>query len=218
MRDIIDLPRALMRAVSCDWDIEWRGQDAGEGVDGSEQIISNAPARWIGSPTLALHGDLIGQFRALRARARGRVNAWRLPMIDTVISGRMVGLAGRALASWQNGYLPEVRPVVFAVNAAAAGAEQIVIDERQLAHPIKVGAILSQDDWPFMVVDRSGAGAAVTLQIEMPLRRGFAAGAAIDLFARGIFIAAGDGIGNPVYGLDRVARPDLSFVEWIARP
>lgn len=221
IRQIVDVPLPFARLVGVDWRPDWRGQPPAQGTDGSEQVVFNAFPRWRGAPEMVLRPEMIGQWRALVARARGRVNAYRMRMIDPVVSGiRPPRLhdagVNQGFRAWEAGMYIEPRPQVTLVSAVPAGASAIVVDERPAPHPVRVGQILSHDDWPFLVEGRSGAGSAVTLQVAM-LRKPIPAGASIDLIARGIFLATSDAMGFPAYGRDRVARPQLDLVEWITR-
>ncbi|NBE05926.1 hypothetical protein [Paragemmobacter ruber] len=216
IRSIIDLPSIFLRLSKVDWDIDPRGRSAGEDVRGGDQVVVTGFPRFIAAPELVLPEYMIGHFRAIRARLRGRQNAVRVAMIDPI------GLQlerGEVLQEWRAylaGQWVEPRPVALAVGSSLAGAASIVIDERAARQPVRVGQYLSYQDWPFLVTGRSGAGAAVTLQVEM-LRRAIPAGAQIDLLARGVFLNTDLGAGNPAYGMDRVAAPRLVLSEWITR-
>jgi len=218
-RGIITIPRFLMRVTSCAWQIDWRGQSAGAANDGSEQIVYNRVPRWVGSANLSLQADLARVWRSLIARGRGRVNCYSVPMIDP-IARQSVSPAPdwrSALTLYLNGAYVEARPVIHCAVAAAAGASSITVDERGIGSPVRIGAILSVDSWPFVVVGRSGHGASAVLEIEMPLRRPVAVGAVIDLAARGLFVAAGDEMGWPSFEGSVFSAPSLSLSEWITR-
>ena len=187
-RPIIDIPRVLMRAVSCDWDVQWGGQSAGGDTGGGDQTVINRFPRFVGAPSVVLPPEMVGLFRALRAQAEGRVGAWRVPMVDPV-SAQMPGNWRSDLAALQAGTYVEPRPKVICVGAVAAGASSLVVNEVAAPFPVRVGAFLSYADWPMIVTGRSGSGAAVTLTIKM-LRVAIPAGAEIDLCARGLFVAA----------------------------
>ena len=216
-RIIIDLPEFLVRAAGYNWDIEWRGQSAGEDTGGGNQIVVNRFPRWFGRPQLILRRAAIPAFRAIRARTRGRQNAWRVPMIDPATTPwRRDGDWASDWEAWNAGQLVEDRPQITAALAASAGATQIVVDETAAPAPVTVGAVLSYADWPFIVTGRFGTGAAVTLEVEM-LRVAVPLGGVIDLIPRGLFLADAEGMGNPAYDRGALARIDLSFVEWITR-
>lgn len=217
IRDIIDIPLPFLRALTVDWRPDWRGQPPATGTDGSDQVVYNAFPRWVGAPQLVLPPEMIGDWRALVLRGQGRVNAYRVRMIDPVVSPVWSGAGWRAIwSAYQSGLYVEPRPQMPCAAPAAAGATSIVVDESALARPVTVGSFLSYQDWPFAVIGRSGSGTVTTLQVEL-LRVAIPAGAQIDVIARGIFLASGDAMGLPAYGLDRVARPQLDLVEWITR-
>lgn len=216
-RQIIDMPEVLMRATSYTWDIDWRGQSAGGDTGGGAQIVINRFPRWIGQPTFVLRRAAIPAWRALRARVRGRQNAWRVPMPDPVtMPWRRDAEWASDWAAWQAGRLVEDRPQIPAAATAAAGSATLTVDETAAPAPVAIGAVLSYGDWPFIVTGRSGAGAAAVLEVEM-LRTAIPAGGLIDLVARGVFLAAEDGIGNPAYDHRPTARAEMSFIEWITR-
>lgn len=102
------------------------------------------------------------------------------------------------------------------VSAVSAGSTTITVDETGAREPVRVGAYLSYDDWPFVVVGRSGGGNAAVLSVKM-LRTPIPAGKPIDLLATGLFLAKTDTMGAPGYGVDRIATIDLDFIEWLHR-
>lgn len=217
IRQAIDVPLIFARVLNVDWRPDWRGSPAAQGTDGSEQVVLNRLPRYVGSPSLVLPPDMIGHWRAIILQGEGRVNAYRMRMIDPAVFPVANGGGWRSdWRAYQAGLYQEPRPQVTVVTAASAGASSITVDETDAPRPIPVGAHLSHNDWPFAVTGRSGSGAAVVLQLKM-LRRAIPAGAKIDLIARGLFLATSDAMGFPDYGLDRVARPQLELVEWITR-
>jgi hypothetical protein len=217
IREIIDVPEFLIRATSFNWDIDWRGQSAGADTGGGEQIVVNRFPRWTGSPTIALRRAAIPLWRTLRARARGRQNAWRIPMIDPLTTPwRRDSDWASDWQAWNAGQLVEDRPQIPITAAALAGDATLAVDETVAPAPVAVGAVISYADWPMLVTGRSGAGALTLLEVEM-LRVAIPLGAMIDLIPRGIFLAAGDAMGNPAYDRSPIARIELSFNEWITR-
>lgn len=220
MRQIIIIPRFLMRATVCQWRIDWRGQGAVSGLNGSDQIIYSTFPRWVGSAQVSLRGDMGRIWRALIAKARGRVNCYSVPMVDPIARQLEAPADGwrNSVDDYLNGRYIEPRPVITCAVTAAAGAEAITVDERAAARPVRVGSILSAADWPFVVTGRSGSGAATVLTVEMPLRRSIAAGAQIDLAPRGLFIASDDAMGWPSFDGSTSQSPTLDLAEWITRP
>ncbi|AXQ93208.1 hypothetical protein LV780_04905 [Cereibacter azotoformans] len=214
-RTIIDVPRIFMRPSAHDWRIDWRGQSAGEGIDG-EQIVYNRLPRFVGAPVLEIPRDLRGHWRALIMRGEGRRNAYRMRMVDPVSYG--MPRSGRLrddIAAFLTGHYVEPRPRVPVVGAVSAGETSLVVDETGLPSPIRVGGYLSHNDWPFAVVARSGSGSAVTLTVRM-LRKAIPDGALIDVFARGIFLSTEDAMGLPAFSRGSFGVP-LSVIEWIGR-
>lgn len=215
-RTIIDVPLPFARYTSVSWRPDWRGQPAATGTDGSEQVVFNAFPRWVGSQPMILLPEMIGHWRALVSRGRGRVNAYRMRMTDPALLPHLRGPALAEFEAWQAGLYTEPRPQVPTVATATAGATTITVDERLAPRPIAVGAILSYDDWPFLVEARSGSGIATVLTVAL-LRTDIPEGGQIDLIARGVFVATSDAMGWPEYGVDRVAYPQLDLQEWITR-
>lgn len=215
-RTIITIPRVLMLATSCNWDIDWGGQSAGEDTGRSEQVVFNALPRWLGSPQIMLPQKTVAAWRALRWQVEGRKNAWSVPMIDPASYEVQTGTWESDWQAYQAGQYVEPRPVALCVSAVAAGATSITVNELALPEPVRAGSILSHNNWPFAVTARTGVGAAVVLSVKR-LARAIPNGAEIDLYARGLFLSADGMMGNPGYGLPRRTAVDLSFYEWLGR-
>jgi hypothetical protein len=218
VRNTIDIPLLFAREASCTWRPEWRGQTGLEDTSGGEQIVVNAFPRFVGAPEFNFPPDMVPAWRSLMMRGRGRVNAYRMRMIDP-LSGQLQGFGGGWMEIWEGyrrGLYVEPRPQVQAVGASLTGASTLVIDEREAPEPVRAGTFLSYDDWPFLVRARSGSGAAVTLTVDM-LRVDIPNGGNIDLIARGLFVARDESAGWPTYGLDGVARVALPVTEYITR-
>lgn len=213
-REIIDVPLPFATMLNIGWTVDWGGQSAGTGTDGSEQIVLNRFPRWIGSGDMVILPEMLGHWRAIIASGQGRVNAYRLRMIDPGLWERPI--RGRNFRAWRDGVYVEPRPQVPAVAAASAGSTTITVDERLAEQPIPVGAILSFEDWPFLVRARSGSGAETVLTVTMQ-RRAIPEGGQIDLIARGVFAASSEAMGWPLYGSGYVAQPKLEVQEWITR-
>ena len=93
-RRVITIPPNFARVLSCNWDIDWRGQGAGDANDGSSRVIYNAFPRWIGAPQLFLAGAQIAQWRALKSHAQGRVGMYRMQMFDPAGFAELSDVAG----------------------------------------------------------------------------------------------------------------------------
>lgn len=213
-RRIVDLP--LPRVVQVDWDIDWREQSAGTMLGGRRGILLGGLPRWIGTlPQILRASDILG-YRAARWYARGMTGVFRVAMVDPLAAVPVAGTVpfgdGASFAGGAEWYDESVIP---AVAAAQAGDEQIVVDETDAPHPVRVGQIMSHEDRPFAVVWRSGSGSEVTLGVEMPLRAPIPAGSAIHFRGRGLFEMVEPRSGNPAYGLSRIAQPVLMLQEWL---
>lgn len=209
MTEIIQMPYQIMRAINCDWDIDWRSQSSGEGTDGVEQIFLNPFPRWIGSPSLALYGDLVKDWRAVRAKLRGRVNVLRVPLVDYDDLPDAYGTDSRAI----NGTGLGDGPTVSVVSVAGAGANSVVVSRG--LYPILVGSFISIKDWPYAVVDVEQGSNAQRVYIEMPLRRAVAQDDVVNLRAHGLFKATEDAMGLINVGANGFTQVDLTLREWI---
>lgn len=214
MNTIITIPHGVMRVLTCNWDIDWRSQSAGQGTDGGEQVFASPFPRWIGSPKLSLRGESLRLWRATRAKARGMVNVYRVPMIDHDAIPDAYGTVDYANRPLSGAYGDG--PIVRLAAAVSAGATEILVTEE--FYPALIGAFISIADWPYIVTDREKAGTNWRLAIEMPIRRPAASSAAVNLRAHGLFRATDDQMGNPAITYLGRSEPDLSFSEWITRP
>lgn len=222
---IVTIQRSLMIASSFNWDIDWRGKSTGDTNGGiSEVVYSNFP-RWYGSPRLGLCDDVIRQWRAIRATARGRVNVYRIPLIDEhgyakKISAKIFdlnrsqGISGLVF----NNYMPtEYQPFMLVKQTALKGATSIVLDASPVEDYVPhVGEILSNRDWPFIVTEVYETGdREYTVTVEPPLRVDVPAGEIIDIVPYGLFKATSDTTGNPSYSINARSTPTFDFVEWL---
>lgn len=215
IRQIVDVPLPFARVVDIRWRVDWRGQPPSEGTDGNEQVVYNRLPRFVGAPTMVLPPEMIGEWRALISRGQGRINAYRMRMIDPVVSPQQYP-GEDPWRAYQAGVYAEPRPQIPVRAAVSAGATSIAVDESGAWRPVRIGAILSYDDLPFVVEGRTGSGDTTVLSVSM-LRTAIPASGQIDLIARGLFLATSDSMGWPEYGLDWVARPQLDLIEWITR-
>lgn len=206
---IINMPYQIMRAVNCDWDIDWRSQSSGEGTDGVEQIFLTPFPRWIGSPTLALYGDLVKDWRSVRTKLRGRVNVLRVPMIDHDEIPDAYGTEAREI----NGTGLGDGPTLTATEAASAGADSVVLSRG--IYPVRVGSFISIKDWPYTVLDVEQGTNAQRVYVGMPLRRAVAQGDVVNLRAHGLFKAQEDAMGAIDVGANGFCEVHLSLREWI---
>lgn len=217
--EIIDVPRVFMRAMEVNWRPDWRGQSAGESTSSFEQIHYNQFPRFVGSPTLSIPREMRGDWRALILKGQGRVNRYRVRMVDPVSYTLAKGENSWRddWRAYQSGLYVEPRPMVKCVSGVAAGDTRIVVDERGAREPVRIGSYMSFADWPFAVTGRSGAGAAVTLDVVL-MRTAIPPGSGIDLFARGVFTATADDMGFSAYQPGRGHQVQMGLQEWITRP
>ena len=213
-RRIVDLP--AMRQTQVDWDIDWREQDTGTKLTGARAVLMGSLPRWIGTVPQVLRASDIPGYRAARYYGRGMAGVFRIQMRDPLFSTSTASTVSfDDGAGFDDGALFADETMVFAVSAAAAGAESVVVDETGAPQVIRVGQILSYADWPFVVVARSGDSDALTLTVEPPLRVAIPEGGAIHFRGRGLFEMVNAGSGNPTYDIDRVSRPVLTLREWM---
>lgn len=221
-RPVINVPDQLMRTMQVDWSIDWRGQQSGEVNAGTTQTVYNAFPRWVGSPTWHLRRQDILTWRAIRSAAQGRVGIYRLPLIDPLGFSSAFDLKGIPFSNdmpFSHGLGFSYRPYVTAATSAARGSTSLRVDVTGAGDLVPVqGQLLSHNDWPFLVVSVCRVSALIyNLNIQMHLRDDVAAGDRIDLRAFGLFEAVEEGMGNPAYGRDHRARPQMSFREVLSR-
>lgn len=170
----ITIPLDLMLASNVNWDIDWRGQSSGETNSGSRQIVYNAFPRWIGKPKMSLEGDQIGKWRAIRARAQGRHNVYRVPMVDPLSFDfdlvrkdvSQDGINNTANAPFSTGkgfqYTPFWRVIpsptidYFVPNPGSlptAGSYEVWVDIGDGGFEPKIGGIYSINDFPFIATE-----------------------------------------------------------------
>lgn len=213
-RPLITLPPLLASEV--DWDIDWREQSSGTTIAGKRHIEITGLPRWIGTPKLQMHRGEINTWRAHRWAGRGQTGIFRVQMTDTaslrVPPDRQTPFAGELLFDDASGWadLPQVR----CIGGAAAGATEIVVSESTAPCPVRVGAIMSHDDWPFAVTWRMPEGGSlVRLGVEMPLRRPVPANALIDMAAFGLFEMVEPRTGNAPYRSSRFSETEFQLQE-----
>lgn len=230
MRRIITIPPTLFKLTSADWDIDWRGQSAGEANSGVTTVVYNAFPRFVAEPSIVLRPDDIAQWRAVRAHARGRTGIYRVRMTD------VVGFARKSVApgasSWLTTGTPHTSgslfanglgywydPFVTAAASASAGAETIRVNTVASGGVApNPGQIMSAADWPFVVTSVSSVSADVReLTVEPALRRSITAGDTILMTGAGLFEVSDDAAGNPTYDVSKVSRLSIGLREVINR-
>jgi len=221
-RRIITIPPGLLRFLSLDWTIDWRGQSTGQSNAGHSKLVYNAFPIWVGSPQVVLSDAGLAQWRAVNLQAQGRVGLYRIEMRDP-IGFRIPGESrkGNAFSNgafFNTGVGVAFQPFGLAVGAVAAGSEQMRIDVSPTGIAPRQGQIMSHDDWPFAVtwVDHV-SGDIYDVGLQMPLRTAIADDATINLRGHGLFEATDDLMGRAEYNINRVARPRLSFREVLNR-
>lgn len=224
-RDIITIPHGLIKPTSLDWDIDWRGQSAGDSTAGVTQVIYNAFPRWVGSPTILLTRAAIPQWRAIRLSLQGRRNVLRVRMCDIAFGRAQAGLTKEELASglsfssgvkFSTGKGVFADPFCVATADAAAGDTQITVDCSSHGVAPVPGQIMSADDWPFAVTAVTSEGGDVyTLDVTMPLRAAVAAGDLVMMTGYGRFELTDESSGRAAYDYTRVATTTISLIEVI---
>lgn len=213
-RPLITLPPLLASEV--DWDIDWREQSSGTTIGGRRKIEIDGFPRWIGTPKLQLHRGEINTWRAHRWAARGQTGIFRVQMTDSASLGFRPGgklpfedaVLFDDASGWAN--LPQLP----CVGGAQAGATEIVIYEGLSPQTVRLGALMSHDDWPFAVTWRMAEGAGrVRLGIEMPLRRPIPADDLIDMAAFGLFEMVEPRTGNVPYRSSRFGEAEFQLQE-----
>jgi hypothetical protein len=228
-RQIITPRAGLLQMLSVDWDIDWRNQAQGDFNDGLGRTQFAGFPRWVGTPRVRLGRAALGEWRATRASAQGRVGLYRIRMQDLGVfnpadagaTGTEATLGKTTAAGnyFSNGFGWEWSPFALAVADYAAGAEVIRVDTTSCngLAPV-VGQIMSHDDWPFAVTYVRDRGSDIyELGIQMPLRAAITSGDQVLLQGRGRFEARESGMGRVAYDRNPRAAVELDFVEVLAR-
>lgn len=84
-RTIVDMPYDIVRDLTFNWDIDWRGQSSSDTTAGTTQVVYNQFPRWVGTPSYFIKPEEIGRWRALRAKVQGRRNVWRVKLGDPAV-------------------------------------------------------------------------------------------------------------------------------------
>lgn len=228
-RSIVTVPAHVMRHLSVNWDIDWRGRGAGDATSGLTRTVYDGFPRWTGSPEIFVRKETLRLWRAVRAQAQGRRNIYRIEMVDPV--GFRPQETGASTATIRDG-LPfgngatfasgagwRYAPFALAVGAHAKGAEEMRVDVESCGGVApKVGQIMSHDDWPFTVTWVQPVGGTVyDIGVQMPLRAAVRDSDPVLMRGVGRFEAAEEGMGNPSHGPALFSRPQLSFREVLAR-
>jgi len=225
-REILTVPRALMRSSRVNWFLDHRGQDAGPTTNNIEQMFFSAFPRFVGSPQLRLRRETVLHWRAIVSMVRGRERVLRVPMIDPLgtdwdsmagaFAAQGVPFSNEQRFSTGQGFAYE--PFGLAVGATAMGATQITVDYSPTGVPVQMGQRLSHDDWPFEVVAvLSTSGTQQVLQVEPAIRSTVTDGDVVHFEARGLFEVVDVGAAAPHYGRDHFATPEVTLREVINR-
>ena len=226
-RSIITLPPQLLKWLVRSWDIDWRGQGAGDFTSGVTRTLYAGFPRWVVESPIILEREQILQWRAIRAAAQGRRHIYRIRMYDPQgfslsETGGTEGGSGTPFSEGQyfeTGFGFEYNPFALAVGAHAAGAEEIRVDVSSCNDVApKQGQIMSHNDWPFEVTwVQHVSGTVYDIGIQMPLRSAIADEDPVLMRGVGRFEAMDEGMGNPAYDPTRFSRPQLRFQEVLAR-
>lgn len=222
---IVTLRYNILHLTDIDWSLDWRNRSSGPGLDGSNQIVGFGFPRWVGAPAFRLRPSLIGEFQAVRDASQGMANVWRVPMIDPVTMDRERALRTRKKSqpfgldtgsgpAFAEGVGFQWDPILIAQNGAKKGDTSIVLDGEFLA----VGQVVSYQDWPFRITSiRTNAGGEKVCGVAPAVRCDIPEGGIVQAIGHGLFQLEDAGNGRISYGLDRMAAPSLSLVEWINR-
>lgn len=211
-RPIVTIPPMLARELQYDWDIDWRGQSAGETTQGVSQTVRNAFPRFVGTLRFAPCGEEIARWRAIRAFAQGRVGIYRILLNDPVtFTPEWDGLTFDDGAFFSDGVGFADQPFWIATEAAAAGATTIKLTGDVAP---KVGQFIGHGDWPAQV---TWVKPGYEIGVQMPLRAAISAGDKVYYQGTGLFEVVSETDGNPEYGFAKVSSVEVAFQEVLVR-
>lgn len=221
---VISIPVDEMTRTGFNWDIDWRGQTAGETTSGARPIVYNAFPRWVGNYTAGLHRDQITTFRARRARARGRVHPYKVPMIDPLSYSfrhyrQNMPCQGRrfvdgTLFTDETGF--DYTPFWSIAEAAPAGSDYIVVDISPVGIEPILGGLHSIRLNPFIISELFHRGGSIyELGVEPFLRRAVEIGDTVELIATGLFFAEEDMSGAAEYDASWHSRVSMRLIEYL---
>lgn len=227
-RPMVTVPQSLLHQIDLDWRIDWRGQSAGEFNSGVSGTHYAGFPRWVGAPSFFMNAGELRKWRAISAHARGRTSVYRVRMFDPVAFDMdAAGASATVIATgktttdgnyFTNGKGWEYDPFCLCETAAEKGATTLRVDVASCNDVAPVeGQIMSVDLWPFTVTSVLPVGGTVyEIGISMALRTDVAVGRYIKMRGEGLFELI-DGTGNPAYNANRFSRPQMEFVEALAR-
>ncbi|UWQ59968.1 hypothetical protein K3722_07510 [Leisingera caerulea] len=226
-RHTVTVPLSMMRQIRVSWDIDWRGQGLGETNSGNSQVVYNAFPRWVGEPELLFGRALLGQWRAIRWQAQGRLGMFRIPMFDPAVMNVRALAASAAVEDngipfangqfFSSGSGFEFSPFCEVLEDAPAGAEVLRVRMPGADYQPQIGQIMSHQDWPFGVTSVMPSGGG---DYELGVQRfttAAAAGEMIPFLGVGIFEMVDDVTGRAVYSADLTARVPVKFREVLNR-
>lgn len=218
MRRVVTVSQSIWRAISVDWNFDARTRESSESTAGYASTEVMGLTQWVGKPQLRLVHEQIGAWRALLHFARMHAAALRVPMVDIGVHDEpdayLVPWSNGQ--PWANGVMWSAPPIVLTTAAAARGDDRLRITAPAARVPV-LGQIMSDaNDWPFTVVSvRPLGGDEYELMVAPHLRADIPAGGRIYCEGRGLFLLREGG--NPAYGLNRRAQPEMQLVEYINR-
>lgn len=225
-RGIIDAP-AISTTSNLDLELNVRGRAGADSITGAGQVVYGVKPRWEGSARFhRLRPDDILSWRAFLSRLRGRVNVMRMPLRDPLRpTNSEVGLpSGTILPTpfsdgsyFSDGagfaYVPSA-PLSAAV---AVGAVALSYNGTAIGDALRPGHFFSVDDWLYRVTRITGTGASTSIEFEPPARAAMAAGSAIRLDARALWVLPSDMAGAAQMDASKYTFVDLPLLEHVNR-
>lgn len=213
-RRLMDLALHDIYATSVMWDIDWREQSSGATLAGHRNILIGALPRWIANIDGETFRTDIGRLRARTLAGRGMTGIFRVRMCDpAVFNGTKALTTFSDGATFSDGSRFSEWPFVLCAEAAAVGSTSILLDPRALT--LRVGQIMSYNDWPFAVTSLMPEGGNLRAQVEMPLRTAIPQGAIVQAVGRGLFEMVSPMQGQQSYAQRLVAQPSFRLQEWL---
>lgn len=227
MVDVVQFPSVLRLTDRADPFLIANTISGGEGMDGSEQVVSALSFRWRWRVSFPVKSAVeVRQLRALRTKLKGRFNYLRMRVCD------MYRLTADAIgASYPDDGVPHdddapfdddygyaASPVHSPVTAdAAAGDTTLRVRASDFAGEMAAGLFFSVGEWLHQTEDFELDGTDYVLTIAPPLREDVFAGSIANFDAVALWAFASDDEGGADLRLGKTGVVKLDLIEPVGR-